>query len=150
MMVESSSTGLRYLWITAVLCCLVIVLVLPGHAYPQAFPVPQGTKCSECGMSVVEDSKFVSEAVTGDGKKLFFCDIGDMLVHFKSDRKKLKTVYVKDYTRQDWIPGEKAFYVHDRRFSTPMSWGIAAFREESEAKKWGNPVDFDGAFRLLK
>ncbi len=140
----------RTLYCIAFLCSIIFGWASPGSSHAQPFAVPEGTKCAECGMSVNEKSKFVSEVVTSDGKKSFFCDIGDMLVHFKSDRGKLKTVYVKDYVNGNWITGERAFYVHDKRFSTPMSWAIAAFREESEAKKWGNPVDFDGAFRLLK
>ncbi len=140
----------RTLCYIAFLYSMIFVWALPGSSHAQPLPVPEGTKCAECGMSVNEKSKFVSEVVTSDGKRLFFCDIGDMLVHFKSDRGKLKTVYVKDYAHENWIAGERAFYVLDKRFSTPMSWSIAAFREESEARKWGNPVDFSGAFKLLK
>ena len=128
----------------------MFVFLLPASSYSQPFPVPKDTLCAECGMMVNPDSKFSAEVITTDGKKLFFCDIGDMLRHFRSDRGKLKTAYVKDYTSGAWIDGEKAYYVLDKRLSTPMSWSIAAFREEPEARKWGKPVDFKGAFGLLK
>lgn len=134
----------------ALLCSLMLGLLLPASSYSQPFAIPRDTLCSECGMTVNPDSKFSTEAITAEGKKLFFCDIGDMLRHFRSDRGKLKTAYVKDYMSGGWIDGEKAFYVLDKRFSTPMSWSIAAFLKESEARKWGDPVDFNGAFRLLK
>ncbi len=129
---------------------LMLGVISPTFSYSQPDPIPQGTLCAECGMKVDPNSKFSTEAITTAGKKLFFCDIGDMLRHFRSDRGKLKTVYVKDYVDGGWIDGEKASYILDKRFSTPMSWSIAAFRNESEAKRWGKPVDFDGALRLLK
>lgn len=128
----------------------MFVFLLPVSSYSQPFPIPKDTLCAECGMTVNPDSKFSAEVITTDGKKMFFCDIGDMLRHFRSDRGKLKIVYVKDYKSGAWIEGAKAYYVFDKRFSTPMSWSIAAFREESEARKWGNPVDFKGAYGLLK
>ncbi len=101
-------------------------------------------------MSIDQDSKFTSEVITRDEKKVFFCDVGDMLFHFRSDREKIKAVYVRDYRKGEWVDGKKAFYILNKNVKTPMSWSIAAFAEESEAKKWGNPVDFNGAFRLLK
>lgn len=133
-----------------VLYLLLSLFVLPGFVYSQPFPVPQGSKCAECGMSIDQDSKFTSEVITRDEKKVFFCDVGDMLFHFRSDREKIKAVYVRDYRKGEWVDGKKAFYILNKNVKTPMSWSIAAFAEESEAKKWGNPVDFNGAFRLLK
>jgi nitrous oxide reductase accessory protein NosL len=132
------------------LCFLIFGLTFPDFLYSQASPIPEGAGCAECGMMVDTNSKFSTEVITDGGKKLFFCDIGDMLRHFKSDRGKAKTVYVKDYVNGQWLDGKKAFYVSSKRFSTPMSWGIAAFGEQSEARKWGNPLDFNRAFKLLK
>jgi len=57
---------------------------------------------------------------------------------------------VRDYPTGAWIDGRKAHYVLNKKITTPMSWGIAAFQEESSAKQWGSPVDFDHAFTLLK
>ena len=132
------------------LSVLFALLAVSELLYAQPFPVPQGTMCSECGMMVNPDSKFSVELVTTNGKKMFFCDIGDMLRHFRSDRGTLKTIYVKDHMSGGWIEGEKALYVLNKRFSTPMSWNIAAFSSESEAKKWGSTVGFSGAFGLVK
>jgi nitrous oxide reductase accessory protein NosL len=101
-------------------------------------------------MYVDAGSKFAGEVLTTDEKKLFFCDIGDMLFHYRSGRDKLKNIYVRDYVTGEWIDAVKASYVHSKQFSTPMSWNIAAFSSASEAKKWGTPVDFNGAFGLLR
>jgi len=129
---------------------LTTVFSFPALLHAQPVAVPQGTKCAECGMAVDQNSKFVSEVTTKDNKNLFFCDIGDMLFHFRSDREKMKDVHVKDYATGEWIDGEKALYVLNRKISTPMSWSIAAFAAESSAKKWGDPADFNGAFKLLQ
>lgn len=119
-------------------------------ALAQPFPIPDGSKCSECGMSIDGNSRFASETLTNDGKRLFFCDIGDMLFHFRSSREKINSAYVRDYSSGEWTDASKASYVFNIKFNTPMSWKIAAFSSEAEAKKWGNPVDFNGAFKLLK
>ena len=129
---------------------LLAFLVFPAFLAAQPFPVPQGAKCDECGMSVERDSKFVSEVLSSDGKNLFFCDIGDMLFHFRKDREKIKAVYVKDYGSGEWVEGKKAFYVLNKGIKTPMSWGIAAFAGQSGARNWGSPVDFGAAFTLIK
>lgn len=133
-----------------IFCFLALAFILPGFLYSQPHPVAPGTKCAECGMTVDQNSRFVSEVATKDAKNLSFCDIGDMLIHVRSSRENAKDVYVKDYTAGAWIDGRKALYVLNKKIVTPMSWGIAAFKEEPTAKQWGAPVDFDRAFTLLK
>lgn len=129
---------------------LIVILAFPALLHSETVSVPQGAQCAECGMTVDQSSKFMSEVITLDSKDVFFCDIGDMLFHFKTTSGKMKVVRVQDYSRGGWIDGKKAFYVWNRNLKTPMSWGIAAFAEESVAKKWGNPADFNGAFKLLR
>lgn len=132
------------------LSVLFALLVFSGLLYAQPLPVPPGATCDECGMSIDKGSKLLGEALTTDGKKLFFCDIGDMLFHFRKEREKIKAAYVKDYATGEWIEGEKALFVLNKDIKTPMSWGIAAFAKQSEAKKWGTPVDFTTAFTLIR
>jgi copper chaperone NosL len=129
---------------------LFALLVVPELLCAQAFPVPPGATCSECGMSVDQGSMFLGEAITTDGKKVFFCDIGDMLFHFRKEREKIKVSYVKDYATGEWIEGEKALFVLNKDIKTPMSWGIVAFARQSDAKRWGSPVDFRTAFTLIQ
>ena len=141
---------LRLPWPVVVSTIGLFVLMFPCILPAQPPPVPEGTTCSECGMKVDQNSRFVSEAFTTDEKRLFFCDIGDMLFHFRAKKEKIKNVYVRNYVTGTWIDGRKSFYVLNKKIPTPMSWGIAAFSEESAAREWGSPVDFDGAFTLLK
>jgi nitrous oxide reductase accessory protein NosL len=129
---------------------LFFSLALPAVSFSGSFPVPQDVHCDECGMSLDRNSKFISEVITQDNKKLFFCDIGDMLFHFRNQKEIVKAAYVRDYATGTWIDAGTASYVLDKKFATPMSWGIAAFAEESAARKLGSPVDYHGAFGLLK
>ena len=119
-------------------------------AYAQPLPVPAGEHCAECGMTIDRDSKFASEVVDVQGGRLFFCDIGDMLYHFRTSKSAIRSAYVRDFTTGGWIDGRKARYVSNKKFVTPMSWGIAAFSSNAEAVKWGVPADFDAAFVLVK
>ncbi len=119
-------------------------------AYAQPAPIPAGEHCAECGMSIERDSKFAAEAIDGKGGKLFFCDIGDMLHYFGKSINTIQSAYVRDFTTGAWIDGRKAWYVQNKKFVTPMFWGIAAFSSNGEAKKWGLPVDLDAAFGLAK
>jgi copper chaperone NosL len=121
-----------------------------SHAYAQPLPVPEGEHCAECGMTIDRDSKFASEVIDAKGGRLFFCDIGDMLYHFRKTKSVIRSVYVRDFTTGAWIDGRKARYVPNKKFVTPMSWGIAAFSSNAEAVKWGVPADFDAAFGLAK
>jgi copper chaperone NosL len=129
---------------------LVLVVAFPALLHSQPAPVPQGTKCVECGMMVDKNSKYMSEVITYDNKILFFCEVGDMLLHFKTKRQKIREVYVRNHDTGEWIDGTKAFYVWNKKLKTPMSWNIVAFAAESAARKWGDPADFNGAFTLLR
>jgi len=131
---------------------LTTVFSFPALLHAQPVAVPQGTKCVECGMAVDQNSRFMSEVATKDNRNLFFCDIGDMLFHFSKHTENVKSVYVRDFHTGQWINGQHAFYVFslDKAFSSPMKWNIAAFAEQAEAKKWGNPVDYNGVFKLLR
>ncbi len=133
-----------------ILFFLLLAFVFPAFLYSQPHPVPQGAKCAECGMLVDQTSRFVAEVTSKGSKSLYFCDIGDMLFHLKSSGGKAKDIYVRDYSTGAWIDGKKALYVLNKKISTPMSWGLAAFQEESAARQWGSPVDFDRVFTLLK
>jgi len=135
---------------TGIAIFLLVIGAFPVLLHSQPVPEPQGAKCAECGMTVDRNSKFMSEVITRGNKNLFFCDIGDMLLHFNKSREKMKEVHVKDYATGERVDGRKAFYVSNKNLKTPMSWGIAAFAAESAAKKWGDPADFNGAFKLVR
>jgi len=126
---------------------LFIVTLSIHLAYAQ---IPEATPCDECGMRIDISSRFSNYVITMDGKRLFFCDIGDMLNNLKKRGYEAKEIHVRDYQSGEWIDGQKAYYVRNKKFSTPMGWGIGAFRDLSEAESFGSPVDLNNSFKLIK
>jgi nitrous oxide reductase accessory protein NosL len=107
-------------------------------------------KCTECGMMCDVASRFTSRIIQGD-QTLYFCDIGDLFSYLSRKKPSVTRVEVKDYSTGEWIEAQKACYVHsEKRFKTPMGWGIAAFRDKNKASEFGATMDFDGTAKALK
>jgi nitrous oxide reductase accessory protein NosL len=108
------------------------------------------TQCTECGMMVDMNSKFTARIVTGNTTS-YFCDIGDLFSYLKRTGTTAAGAGVKDYTTGEWLAANKAFYVKDdKKFKTPMGWGIAAFKEKAPAAAAGAVLDFDSTAKTLK
>jgi nitrous oxide reductase accessory protein NosL len=108
------------------------------------------TRCTECGMMVMMDSKFTSKITQGDSP-LYFCDIGDLFTYLKKKNVQDARIEVKDYTSGEWIDARKAFYVKSgKKFATPMGWGIAAFKDKNEASQSGSVMDFESSSKAWK
>jgi nitrous oxide reductase accessory protein NosL len=123
---------------------LVLTLLFLTVAYAEAI------RCVECGMMVDTASKFSAKTTQGD-KTLFFCDIGDLFAYLKKHNVNDARIEVKDFSSGTWFDARKAFYVHaEKKFSTPMGWGIAAFLNKDEAAKFGIAMDFESAAKALK
>jgi nitrous oxide reductase accessory protein NosL len=107
-------------------------------------------KCAECGMPVDMAAPFSSKIIAGD-HHLYFCDIGDLLIYLREKMLGTTHARVKDYQSGEWIEAAKAFYVLEpRRFITPMGWGVAAFKDNKDAEKFGKALDMTVATRRLK
>ncbi len=107
-------------------------------------------KCSECGMMVDVNSKFASKIVQAD-KTLYFCDIGDQFSYLRRTKLSDFKAEVKDYKTGDWIDASTAYYVHaEKKFRTPMGWGIASFKDQKDAAEFGTVMDFDAAAKASK
>ena len=107
-------------------------------------------KCAECGMTVDVNSKFASKIGQAD-KTLYFCDIGDLFSYLKRTKQNGFSVEVKDYKTGEWIDAHTAYYVHaEKKFRTPMGWGIASFKDKKDATEFGVVMDFDATAKALK
>ena len=107
-------------------------------------------KCSECGMTVDVNSKFASKIVQAD-RTLYFCDIGDLFSYLKRTKQNGVKAEVKDYKTGEWIDAHAAYYVHaEKKFRTPMGWGIASFKDQKDAAEFGVATDFDSMAKALK
>jgi nitrous oxide reductase accessory protein NosL len=84
-------------------------------------------------------------------KTSYFCDIGDLFSYVKRKGAEGASVEVKDFDKNEWIDGRKAFFVKaENKFKTPMGWGIAAFKDKNTASESGTAMDFDAMVKALK
>jgi len=128
--------------ILGIAVALIAMFLAPAQA--------MDTKCSECGMMVRMDSPFTAKITMGE-TTLYFCDIGDLFAYLKNKNLTNARAEVKDHPTGAWIDARKASYVHEeKKFSTPMGWGIAAFKNANEASRSGSIMDFDGVVKALK
>ncbi len=134
--------ALRTLLIIFMLIILITVCSFPSFA--------ETIHCAECGMMVDMNSKFTAKIVQGDTAR-YFCDIGDLFSYLRRKGVKDGRAEVRDYVTGEWLDANKAFYVHaEKKFKTPMGWGIAAFQDRKLAAESGSVVDFDGMTQALR
>jgi len=101
-------------------------------------------------MIVMMDSHFTGKTIQGEST-LYFCDIGDLFSYLKRKDPKDAKIEVKDYQSGAWIDARTAYFVRsEKKFKTPMGWGIAAFAHKNEASTSGNALDFESMLKALK
>jgi nitrous oxide reductase accessory protein NosL len=128
---------------------LSLILLLALGAWSLA--VSAGTvSCTECGMIVDLNSKFTAKILHGENP-LYFCDIGDLFSYVKRKGLNNGTAQVRDYPSGEWIDADKASYVRaEKKFRTPMGWGIAAFKEKNRAAESGAVMDFAATLKTIQ
>ncbi|MFN3740667.1 MAG: nitrous oxide reductase accessory protein NosL [Thermodesulfovibrionales bacterium] len=130
---------------------ILLLFLIIFHAVALSQDIPEGSICAECGMKVDPGSRFSALVIDReDNRKYFFCDIGDMLYHYRKSPERIKEVNVRDFISGIWIDGRAAYYVRNKEFKTPMSWQIGAFRNRTEAERFGKIYTFQEAFELIK
>ena len=128
----------------ATLAVVLITFILPLSALAEMI------HCTECGMMVDINSKYAARIVHGD-TTLYFCDIGDMFSYLRRNKTGNTKMEVKDNMTGDWIDAVKAHYVRDeKKFRTPMGWGVAAFQDAKAAAEFGSPSDFSATDKSLQ
>ncbi len=124
-----------------------VVLLVFGWSFPV---FAETVSCVQCGMAVDLNSKYSAKIVQGETTS-YFCDIGDLFAYVHGKRVPASGAMAKDYITGEWVDASKAFYVHSvKKFSTPMGWGVAAFREKKRAAEFGEAMDFDDAIKIVK
>lgn len=96
--------------------------------------------CAFCNMKAYtkdEDmGQFTVQAVTADGKHLFFDDSGCILNMTRKDETvKYEAKWVRDYDTKEWIDADKAVVVKSD-VATPMKYGYSFFKDEAAADKF--------------
>ena len=99
-------------------------------------------------MSAKVDGRFTARLVQG-GNTLYFCDIGDLVAFIERTHPKEYSASVHDFKTGEWIDAGKAFFGIDKKtYSSPMGWGIAAFRDMADVS--GPPLDFESLRQVLR
>jgi nitrous oxide reductase accessory protein NosL len=99
-------------------------------------------------MSANLADRYTSRIVQGTDAK-YFCDIGDLVAFIDRTHPKGYAAAVHDYTSGEWIDAGAAFFVIDKKvYSSPMGWGIAAFRDREAAA--GATLDFEALRKALR
>jgi len=99
-------------------------------------------------MSAKVANRYTSRLVQGAGT-MYFCDIGDLAAFIERTRPKDAAAAVHDFTSGEWIDAGAAFFVIDKKvFSSPMGWGIAAFRDRGAVA--GATLNFEALQKALR
>jgi len=133
-MVWNGSWETRVLMPAAAMFLIAVLLAGCGGEKYEPRPVNEAADvCFHCNMAV-EDGPFAVQIVTKEKRYLLFDDIGCMNEWKKEyGTDTIGAQYVRDYHTLEWIPYEKAHYVYDPSFKTPMAYGIVSFADESDA-----------------
>jgi len=103
--------------------------------------VPNGAKCSVCGMFVYKYPKWAA-TMEIDSKKYYFDGVKDMMKYyffdgdFKYDRAKISKMEVTNYYTLNAIKAKDAFYVYDSKVYGPMGRELIPFSTQKEAESF--------------
>ncbi len=132
---------------TRILVAALIALIMFSGGAASA---SDAVKCTECGMNVDMNSHYTSRIVQGNTTS-YFCDIGDLFSFVNKNGTKDGRIEVRDNLTGEWIDARSASYVHaEKKFRTPMGWGIAAFKDKSKAAEFGAVMDFAATSKSVK
>lgn len=104
-------------------------VVLTGNEKQIAINIlPHAYQCAKCKMEIV-DTDFASQVAKGDGKTLFFDDIGCMAAWLGSHQVgKEDKIWVYALDTKRWIDANRAYYTATE--NTPMHYGFGAYEQE--------------------
>jgi len=125
---------------------LVFLAACSGEKYEPQAVNEETDVCVICKMAV-RDDQFAAQIITKDGRALKFDDIGCMHAwEEENGTDMIGAAFVRDYNNKMWIRYEKAYYVYDSSFKTPMAYGVLAFGKEADAKAF---IDKEGKGKLM-
>jgi len=119
------------------LVLLLVAACAPKSNEPQPPEIIIGqTLCDSCGM-IISEARFAAATIMLNGETRKYDDISEMIKYHMMDHPEaqVKVWFVHDYHSKEWIRGETAFYVQYPKLKTPMGGGVAAFQDQSAAKK---------------
>lgn len=126
-------------WFLFIVHCSLFI-ALAGCTSPSAEVKPPDIAynediCEACGM-LISEARFASATVEVNGTPHKFDDIGDLVQYYSTrSAANVKAYFVHDYTSQQWIRAETAYFIVSPKIMTPMAHGVAAFTDKSAAEK---------------
>lgn len=101
------------------------------------------SRCPVCGMFVAKYPQWLAQITMSDGRAEFFDGVKDMLAYYFSPGQygaaaglTVEGVFVKDYYSQDWIDGQKAFFVLGSDVYGPMGHELIPFFGQPAAESF--------------
>ncbi|WP_338754551.1 nitrous oxide reductase accessory protein NosL [Bacillus sp. FJAT-52991] len=92
--------------------------------------------CDVCNMSITE-SQYATEVLLKDGSVETFDDIGCMVEYLnEQDEKTIGEKYVRDALSGDWVKLNKATFLYNKDYWTPMAYGVVSFSDQSSAEDY--------------
>lgn len=97
--------------------------------------------CVECGM-IISEARFASAYSLPDGTEKVFDDIGGMLKHGHAHGEiSTADAWVHDYSTEDWVAADEAYYIVTRSIATPMAFGIISFGDAARAEGFARDIE---------
>ena len=120
---------------------LILIMGLSGcadHSKNQPPVIRYGEEiCRQCRMSI-DDARFASAFIDERGLSQKFDDMGCMKTYQQENHLLPARSWVHDYSSGAWLEVSKAFFVVSKSQMTPMGYGVAAFSDPLEAKKFSS------------
>ncbi len=122
-----------------------LILLVGCGAEPAAGPPEIQYGLEECGYCrmIVSEEKFAAAIVDAAGSAISFDDVGCLVEHLRERAESpenragdtpTESIWVHDHAAGGWIVAESAWFVRDRRTTTPMGYGLLAFASRQEAE----------------
>jgi copper chaperone NosL len=82
---------------------------------------------------IISEPKFSAVMIDVSGEVYKFDDIGCARLYVEKNELALKRLWVHDYVSENWLDGQKAYFIVSESLITPMGHGVVAFDTESKA-----------------
>lgn len=96
-------------------------------------------KCAFCNMKVYakddEMGAYTAQALTKDGKHLYFDDSGCLLNGQRQNKETYAKTWVRDVNTKEWIESDQAIIVKSD-VMTPMKYGYSFFSNQTDAEQY--------------
>ncbi|SPE77445.1 nitrous oxide reductase accessory protein NosL [Flavobacterium columnare] len=118
-----------------ILLCLNFVFFLScGSDKPKPIKLNVDS-CEFCKM-IISSPQFSNEIITNKGRCYKFDDLSCLFQYLNETDIKIKKIYVSDYSNNNMISAETAFFIKHEDFKSPMNGNIACFSNLKKSKKY--------------